>query len=146
MSDLPTEKKDEFPPLMSNTIAAGFPSPAEQYVEAPLDLNQLLVKRPAATFFLRVSGASMIDAGIFDGDILVVDRSIEAKDGMIVVACVDGEFTVKNLKKNGNSITLEPANKSYQSITFKDGMELRIFGVVTATIHRFINLNSTIKP
>ena len=97
------EKKDSgennFPPLMSNTIAAGFPSPAEQYVEAPLDLNQLLISRPAATFFLRVAGDSMIDAGIFEGDILVVDRSIEAKDGMIVVACVDGEFTVKTLKK-----------------------------------------------
>jgi DNA polymerase V len=138
MNDLPTEKKDQFPPLMSNTIAAGFPSPAEQYVEAPLDLNQLLVKRPAATFFLRVSGTSMIDAGIFDGDILVVDRSIEAKDGMIVVACVDGEFTVKVLHNQGENITLEPANKSYQSITFKEGMELRIFGVVTSVIHRLI--------
>lgn len=146
MNDLSIENKEEFPPLMSNTIAAGFPSPAEQYVEAPLDLNQLLIARPAATFFLRVSGASMIDAGIFDGDILVVDRSIEAKDGMIVVACVDGEFTVKILKKDANTIKLEPANRSYPTITFKEGMELRIFGVVTATIHRFINLNSTIKP
>ncbi|MBO7223038.1 MAG: translesion error-prone DNA polymerase V autoproteolytic subunit [Kiritimatiellae bacterium] len=137
------EKKDSgennFPPLMSNTIAAGFPSPAEQYVEAPLDLNQLLISRPAATFFLRVAGDSMIDAGIFEGDILVVDRSIEAKDGMIVVACVDGEFTVKTLKKNTGSIRLEPANSSYPVITFKEGMELRIFGVVTSTIHRLIN-------
>lgn len=137
------EKKDSgennFPPLMSNTIAAGFPSPAEQYVEASLDLNQLLISRPAATFFLRVAGDSMIDAGIFEGDILVVDRSIEAKDGMIVVACVDGEFTVKTLKKDTDSIRLEPANSSYPVITFKDGMELRIFGVVTSTIHRLIN-------
>lgn len=137
------EKKDSvennFPPLMSNTIAAGFPSPAEQYVEAPLDLNQLLISRPAATFFLRVAGDSMIDAGIFEGDILVVDRSIEAKDGMIVVACVDGEFTVKTLKKDTGSIRLEPANSSYPVITFKEGMELRIFGVVTSTIHRLIN-------
>lgn len=137
------EKKDSgennFPPLMSNTIAAGFPSPAEQYVEAPLDLNQLLISRPAATFFLRVAGYSMIDAGIFEGDILVVDRSIEAKDGMIVVACVDGEFTVKTLKKDTGSIRLEPANSSYPVITFKEGMELRIFGVVTSTIHRLIN-------
>ena len=135
------EKKDSgennFPP--SNTIAAGFPSPAEQYVEAPLDLNQLLISRPAATFFLRVAGDSMIDAGIFEGDILVVDRSIEAKDGMIVVACVDGEFTVKTLKKDTGSIRLEPANSSYPVITFKEGMELRIFGVVTSTIHRLIN-------
>ena len=137
------EKKDSgennFPPLMSNTIAAGFPSPAEQYVEAPLDLNQLLISRPAATFFLRVAGDSMIDAGIFEGDILVVDRSIEANDGMIVVACVDGEFTVKTLKKDTGSIRLEPANSSYPVITFKEGMELRIFGVVTSTIHRLIN-------
>lgn len=137
------EKKDSgennFPPLMSNTIAAGFPSPAEQYVEAPLDLNQLLISRPAATFFLRVAGDSMIDAGIFEGDILVVDRSIEAKDGMIVVACVDGEFTVKTFKKDTGTIRLEPANSSYPVITFKEGMELRIFGVVTSTIHRLIN-------
>ena len=132
-------EENNFPPLMSNTIAAGFPSPAEQYVEAPLDLNQLLISRPAATFFLRVAGDSMIDAGIFEGDILVVDRSIEAKDGMIVVACVDGEFTVKTLKKDTGSIRLEPANSSYPVITFKEGMELRIFGVVTSTIHRLIN-------
>jgi DNA polymerase V len=132
-------EENNFPPLMSNTIAAGFPSPAEQYVEAPLDLNQLLISRPAATFFLRVAGDSMIDAGIFEGDILVVDRSIEVKDGMIVVACVDGEFTVKILKKDTGSIRLEPANSSYPVITFKEGMELRIFGVVTSTIHRLIN-------
>lgn len=137
-SPIADEKKD-FPPLMSNTIAAGFPSPAEQYVEAPLDLNQLLISRPAATFFLRVSGDSMIDAGIYDGDILVVDRSIEAKDGMIVVACVDGEFTVKILKNDTGTIRLEPANSSYPVLTFNEGMELRIFGVVTSTIHRFIN-------
>lgn len=139
MNEKKDSGKNNFPPLMSNTIAAGFPSPAEQYVEAPLDLNQLLISRPAATFFLRVAGDSMIDAGIFEGDILVVDRSIEAKDGMIVVACVDGEFTVKTLKKDTGSIRLEPANSSYPVITFKEGMELRIFGVVTSTIHRLIN-------
>lgn len=141
-----SSSKEPLPPLMSNTIAAGFPSPAEQYVEAPLDLNQLLVTRPAATFFLKVSGDSMIGVGIFDGDILVVDRSVEPRDGMIVVACVDNEFTVKFLRKTGKSILLEPANDAFPKISFSEGMELRIFGVVTATIHRFINLNSTIKP
>ena len=80
---------------MSGTVAAGFPSPAEQYLEPPLDLNELLVKRPAATFFVRVSGDSMIGAGIHDGDILVVDRSLRPVSGDVIIASVDGEFTVK---------------------------------------------------
>ena len=86
---------------LSGSVVAGFPSPAEQYMEPPLDLNELLVKRPAATYFVRVSGDSMTGAGINDGDILVVDRSLRPADGDIIIACVDGDFTVKRFRERG---------------------------------------------
>ena len=126
------------PPLMATPVAAGFPSPAEQYIESPLDLNELLVHRPAATFFVRAAGDSMIGAGIRPGDILVVDRSLDARDGSIVIACVDNEFTVKFLRSDGERWFLEAANRKYRPITFSEGMELRIFGVETAVIHQFV--------
>ena len=87
---------------VAGSVVAGFPSPAEQYLEPPLDLNALLVKRPAATYFVRVEGDSMIDAGINPGDLLVVDRSLTPVDGDIIIASVDGEFTVKRLRVEGN--------------------------------------------
>lgn len=130
------------PPLMATPVAAGFPSPAEQYIESPLDLNELLVHRPAATFFVRAAGDSMTGAGIRPGDILVVDRSLEARDGSIVIACVDNEFTVKFLRSDGERWYLQPANRKYKPITFSEGMELRIFGVVTAVIHQFVKLSN----
>jgi DNA polymerase V len=130
--------EDEKPPLMVSPVAAGFPSPAEQYIESPLDLNKLLVTKPAATYFVRAEGDSMLGAGIRSGDILVVDRSLNAVDGSIVIAAVDNEFTVKYLRKDESGIRLEPANRKYKPITFCDGMELRLFGVVTAVIHQFI--------
>ena len=123
--------------MMSVPAACGFPSPAEQYIESPLDLNELLVKRAAATFFVRASGDSMKNAGIRNGDILVVDRSLEATDGAIVIAAVDNEFTVKIFRRNATGVFLEPANPACKSIYFTEGMELRIFGVVTACIHKF---------
>ena len=131
-------KTHEAPPLMATTVIAGFPSPAEQYLESPLDLNELLVKRPAATFFVRAAGDSMIGAGIHSGDVLVVDRSLEAVDGAVIIASVDNEFTVKYLKKYGTEIRLEAANRRYKPIVFDGEMELRIFGVVTAVIHQFV--------
>lgn len=121
---------------MDTAVMAGFPSPAEQYIERPLDLNSLLVRRPAATFFLWAVGDSMIGAGIRSGDLLVVDRSIQAEDGMIVIAAVNNEFTVKYLRRRGRSVLLEPANPSYSPIVLEEGMELQLFGVVTAIIHR----------
>ena len=130
------------PPLMATPVAAEFPSPAEQYIESPLDLNELLVHRPAATFFVRAAGDSMTGAGIRPGDILVVDRSLEARDGSIVIACVDNEFTVKFLRSDGERWYLQPANRKYKPITFSEGMELRIFGVVTAVIHQFVKLSN----
>ena len=125
------------PPLMSSPAVCGFPSPAEQYVESPLDLNQLLVRKPAATFFVRASGDSMSGAGIRPGDILVVDRSRTPADGSIVIACVENEFTVKYFRRSAGSVLLEAANPGYAPIVFSEGMELRIFGVVTACIHQF---------
>ena len=125
------------PPLMESPVAAGFPSPAEQYAEMPLDLNELLVRNPPATYFVRASGDSMTGAGIRSGDILVVDRSLDAADGSIVIANVDGEFTVKFFRNGPDGVRLEPANPRYRAITFREGMEFRLFGVVTATIHQY---------
>ncbi len=131
-------KTGAYPPVMASPAVCGFPSPAEQYAESPLDLNELLVRKPAATFFVRAAGDSMIGAGIRPGDILVVDRSLEPVDSSIVIACVDNEFTVKILRKNQDGVALEPANRRYRTIFFRGGMELRIFGVVTAVIHQFV--------
>ena len=126
---------------------AGFPSPAEQYLEPPLDLNELLVKRPAATYFVRVEGDSMIGAGIHDGDLLVVDRSLRPASGDIIIASVDGDFTVKTLRlgngeagteiENSKEIRLVAENPKYPDIVLKPGQELDYFGKVTACIHRY---------
>ena len=128
---------------VAGSVVAGFPSPAEQYLEPPLDLNALLVKRPAATYFVRVEGDSMINAGINPGDLLVVDRSLTPVDGDIIIASVDGEFTVKRLRlkvevEKGRivrKISLEPANDAYPVIHLKSGHELDFFGKVTTVIH-----------
>ena len=131
---------------VSGSVVAGFPSPAEQYHEQPLDLNELLVKRPAATFFVRVQGDSMIGEGIHDGDLLVVDRSLRPASGDVIIACVDGDFTVKTLRVKGKreegigkrEVWLEPANPAFPIIKLKPGQELDYFGKVTACIHRFV--------
>ena len=123
---------------VSGSVVAGFPSPAEQYQEMPLDLNELLVRRPAATFFVRVEGDSMIGEGIRDGDILVVDRSLRPASGDIVIACVDGDFTVKTYRRDKDGVRLEPANPAFPVVKLKPGQELDYFGKVTACIHRFV--------
>jgi DNA polymerase V len=122
-------------PLYGHSIPAGFPSPADDYVEDRLDLNQLLVHNKSSTFFLRVKGDSMTGAGIFDGDIIVVDRSLEPVDRTVVVAVVDGELTVKRLRLRCGSTELHAENPKYQPIRFKEGQELTIWGVVTSTVH-----------
>lgn len=122
-------------PLFLERVRAGFPSPAQDYVEKTLDLNELCIRHPAATFFVRVDGDSMIDAGILPGDVLVVDRSLNAKHDDIVVASVDGEFTVKTLATRPR-IALVPANKAYKVIEFVDGDQLEIFGVVTSVVRK----------
>lgn len=132
------KEQKEYPPLMQSPAVCGFPSPAEQYMETPLDLNELLVKNPPATFFVRAAGDSMTGAGIREGDILVVDRSIHACSGHIVIACVENEFTVKYLQSDEYGVKLVPANRKYPVIHFQEGMQLKIFGVVTSCIHRFL--------
>ena len=129
---------------VSGSVVAGFPSPAEQYLEPPLDLNELLVRRPAATYFVRVEGDSMVGAGIRDGDLLVVDRSLRPADGDVIIASVDGDFTVKTLRlgkreegKGKRDVWLEPANPKFSVIKFESFQELDYFGKVTACIHRF---------
>lgn len=122
-------------PFYQSAVSAGFPSPAENDMEEGFDLNELLIKRPSATFFLRVSGSSMINAGIHNNDILIVDRSIEPKHGRIVIAAVSGELTVKRLHIEGKKVQLIPENDAYPSINITDDIELHIWGVVTTVIH-----------
>ncbi|MGI2100649.1 translesion error-prone DNA polymerase V autoproteolytic subunit [Shewanella oncorhynchi] len=121
--------------LFSSLIAAGFPSPAQDYVEQTLDLNELCIKHPAATFFVKVQGDSMIEAGIFSGDILVVDRSLQPAHGDTVVAAVNGEFTVKQLQLRP-VVQLLPRNTLFSPIAINDESELNIFGVVTNVVKK----------
>jgi len=116
-------------------VVAGFPSPADDYVEKSLDLNELLIKRPAATFFVRVEGESMLGAGIHPDDILVVDRSLTPGAGKIVVCALNGELTVKRLAREDQQWRLVAANPGYPDIAIHEGLETIIWGVVTASIH-----------
>lgn len=122
-------------PLYGSKVPAGFPSPADDHIEQQLDLNSHLIKHPASTFFVRVSGESMKDVGIFPNDILIVDRSLDAVDGKIVVVAIDGELTVKRLKKKKNALYFMPENKDFQPIAVKDLQDVHIWGVVTNVIH-----------
>ncbi|MFZ0258154.1 MAG: translesion error-prone DNA polymerase V autoproteolytic subunit [Gammaproteobacteria bacterium] len=124
-------------PLFLTKIAAGFPSPADDFLEKKIDLNEHLIRHPAATFFVRVGGDSMNGAGIFGGDILVVDRSLEVKDEAVVVAVVDGEFTVKRIRKTGGRLFLVPANEAYSPLEVTAEMDFTVWGVVTSVIHSF---------
>tara|TARA_B100000927_G_scaffold288653_2_gene283617 strand:- start:24 stop:476 length:453 start_codon:yes stop_codon:yes gene_type:complete len=125
-------------PYFSGGVSAGFPSPAEDHMHAKLDLNELLITHPSATYYVRVVGDSMLEAGILSGDLLVVDRSVEVKNNSIVVAYVDGEFTVKRFQKIVDKIYLKAENKQYKSIEIKKDMDFEIFGVVIHAIHHFI--------
>ena len=121
-------------PLFSDAVAAGFPSPATDYCERKLDLNDLCIQKPAATYFVRAQGDSMIDAGIFPGDVLVIDRSIDASHGDIVIAAVNGELTVKLLETKPQT-RLVPMNNQHAPIVIPEGADLEIFGVATNVIH-----------
>jgi DNA polymerase V len=122
-------------PLFNHTIRAGFPSPADDYVAESLDLNEHLMPRKEACYLLRVSGESMIGASIHDGDLLVVDRSLTPTSGKVVIAILDGQFTVKTLEKKRGKIRLLPANPEFEPIELKDEQELQVWGVVTRVIH-----------
>lgn len=123
-------------PLFVESVAAGFPSPAQDYVEHSLDLNEYCIEHPAATYMVRVEGDSMVDAGIFDGDVLIVDRSLDARHNDIVVASVNGDLTVKQLELKPRP-ALMPRNPKYQPIDLNDESDLNIFGVVTKSIRHF---------
>jgi DNA polymerase V len=123
-------------PLVAWHISCGFPSPAEDYRESELDINELVIAHPEATFYVRVSGDSMERAGIYEGDVLVVDRAMDAKHNAIIVALVNGEFTVKRLSTMGNTPSLMPENPTYDPIPITEEMEFRVWGVATYVIHR----------
>ena len=122
--------------LFDTPVMAGFPSPAEDYVEKKLDLNEYLVSHPAATFFLKVDGDSMKDANIQKGDIIIVDRSINPKNGSVIIAVINGEFTIKRLIIKGKKIFLKPENNSFAEIEILSGWDFEVWGVVTYIIHK----------
>jgi DNA polymerase V len=122
-------------PLFLNPVSAGFPSPAEDFVEKKLDLNQHLIEHPTATFFVRVSGDSMLKAGIHPGDLLVVDRSLEPKDQNVVIAIVNGELVVKRFHRKEEQLCLLAENEDYAPLTITEAMDFSIWGVVTTVIH-----------
>jgi DNA polymerase V len=117
------------------TVSAGFPSPVADYEEGKLDLNKHLIKNPAATFFVRVTGDSMLKAGIHSGDLLVVDRSIETRDKNVVIAVVNGELTVKRIRIRKNKLMLIAENDAYQNQEINDQTDFEVWGVVTNVIH-----------
>ena len=123
--------------LLKNRVCAGFPSPAEDLGGQRIDLTEMLVTHAQATFFLRASGHSMVEAGIFDKDIMVVDRAIKARHGHIVVAVVDGDFTVKRLYQRAGRIKLRAANPTFPDIVPKEGQTIEVWGVVTSSIKQF---------
>ena len=124
--------------LILTRVSAGFPSPAEDLGAQRIDLTQMLVVHAQATYFLRASGQSMIEAGIFDNDILVVDRAIKPRHNHIVVAVVDGDFTVKRLYQRAGRIKLKAANPTYPDIVPKEGQTIEVWGVVTSSIKQFL--------
>jgi DNA polymerase V len=123
-------------PAMTYRIQAGFPSPAEDYVEPGLDLNEHLIQHKEATFIVRVRGYSMINAGIYDGDELIVDRALTAADGNVVVAVIDGELTIKRLRRTTDGYKLCAENPAYPDIELRSGQELQVWGVVTRVLHK----------
>lgn len=122
-------------PVFLARVPGGFPSPADDYLEGKLDLNQYLVKHPAATFFVRVTGDSMIGAGIHSGDLLIVDRSLEPKDGNVVIAVLDGDLTVKRLFIREGKPALLPDNDQYSPVEVGEHATVEVWGVVTNVIH-----------
>jgi len=123
-------------PLFESGVSAGFPSPADDYLDLPIDLNEFLIKHPAATFYVRVKGNSMEGAGILNGDLLIVDRAEEPRNKSIVLGIIDGEFTVKRIKKKGSDLYLMPDNPEFKPIKINDNMNFQVWGVVTYVVHK----------
>lgn len=121
-------------PFMVSSVPAGFPSPADDYLDQPLDFNELIIAHPAATFAVRVAGDSMTGAGIFPGDIAVVDRSLTATDGSIILGIVGGEFTIKRYRTRGGNVWLEAANPAYKPLPITEDSGFEVWGVVRHAI------------
>ena len=132
---LPDQSIDCECPIFLSPVTAGFPSPAEDYIEDHLDLNKHLIKHPFATFFVKVKGDSMIDAGIHSGDILIVDRAIDPADKKVVIAVIDGELTLKRIRIIKKKLFLVPENKNYKPVEITEEMDFNVWGVVTNVIH-----------
>ena len=124
--------------LYQARVAAGLPSPADDYVEKRLDLNEHLIRHPAATYFIHASGNSMVNAGIHDGDLLIVDRAIAPADGDIVIAVLYGDLTVKRVRVRRGRLLLEPDNAAYPAIEVPPEASFQVWGVVTHSIHRMV--------
>ena len=124
-------------PLLNDSVSAGFPSPADDYTEENIDLNEHLISNPFSTFFLRVKGDSMINAGIKDKDLIIVDKSLIAKPGNIVIAMIDGEFTIKRLSIKNDELYLKAENHNYPDFSFKNHIDVQIWGVVIYSIHSY---------
>jgi DNA polymerase V len=141
MEDMKIYKTDKLSSLpldfYLNPVCAGFPSPAEDHLDIALDLNEHLIKHPSATFYIYAKGNSMEGSGIYDGDIMVVDRSLEASSGNVVIVAISGEFTVKHLLIKSKKTYLMPANQDYKSMLITNDMDVQIWGVVIHTIHSF---------
>ena len=123
-------------PIALTSVPAGFPSPGDDYLDKKLDLNEFLIEHPSATFFVRVKGESMIQAGINSGDILIVDRALEPCQGKVVIAAIDGELTVKRIQRIGEKLYLVAENPEFNPIEINPEQSLRIWGIVTYVIHR----------
>ena len=124
-------------PLLNDSVSAGFPSPADDYSEENIDLNEHLISNPFSTFFLRVKGDSMINAGIKDKDLIIVDKSLIAKPGDIIIAMIDGEFTIKRLSIKNDELYLKAENNNYPDFRFQNHIDVQIWGVVIYSIHRY---------
>lgn len=125
----------ELIPFFESGVSAGFPSPADDYLQRPLDLHELLVSHPAATFFVRVEGDSMLGAGMHSGDLLVVDRALTAHSGKVIVALLNGEFTVKRLVVDNKKVYLAAENPRYRTLEVTEESDFQVWGVVTYVIH-----------
>ena len=132
-----TSKKFKIP-LLNDSVSAGFPSPADDYTEENIDLNEHLISNQFSTFFLRVKGDSMINAGIKDKDLIIVDKSLIAKPGNVVIAMIDGEFTIKRLSIKNNELYLKAENHNYPDFRFKNHIDVQIWGVVIYSIHSYL--------
>jgi len=132
-----TTKKFKIP-LLADSVSAGFPSPADDYTEENIDLNEHLISNPFSTFFLRVKGDSMINAGIKDKDLIIVDKSLTARPGNIIIAMIDGEFTIKRLSIKNNELYLKAENHNYPDFRFKNHIDVQIWGVVIYSIHSYL--------